>query len=300
MGSKRPASGNDGQRKKKFRMASGFIDPATSGIYATCARRKEKRAAEELKLYFEEKIEELYGDEIKKLAEEDNEANEVSEESEPKEELSIEEQIQQEVSELKKKANNNNLTKEEKKKELVQFIDLDCECVIFCKTRKPVNPEELVKKIMEELADPENTIKRTRYVQKLTPIMSSCSASLEQLNKLAEHVLGPRFHTEAAKEKGIKFAIEVTRRNFNTIPKMDIINSLVSYIGQNQTYKHKVDLKDYDKLVLVECFKNNIGISVVDRDYSKVYRKYNIQQIYESKFKDEDEKKTEQPDTVKN
>lgn len=296
MATKRAASGNDGPRKKKFRMVSGFIDPATSGIYATCSRRKEKRAAEELKLYFEEKIEEIYGDEIKKLAESNEEGIEGEGEAEPQEELSIEEQIQQEVSELKKKANKNNLSKEERKKELVQFIDLDCECVIFCKTRKPVNPEELVKKIMDELVDPANTVKRTRYVQKLTPIMSSCSASLDQLNKLAEHVLGPRFHTEEAKEQGVKFAIEVTRRNFNTIPKMDIINTLVSYIGQNQTYKHKVDLKDYDKLVLVECFKNNIGISVVDRDYSKIYKKYNVQQIYESKFKDEDIKKSaEQP-----
>ena len=44
-------------------------------------------------------------------------------------------------------------------------------------------------------------------------------------------------------------------------------------------------MKNYEKSVIVECFKNNIGMPVVDGDYRKKYKKYNIQIIFEDKFK---------------
>lgn len=200
----------------------------------------------------------------------------------PNEELSIEEQLNKELAEMKKSSSSK--TKDEKKKDVLQFIDLDCECVIFCKTRRPIEPEKFVKHIIEDLADPQNLVKTTRYISKLTPITNSCSASVEQLSKLADEVLKPHFHDENNKAS-YKFAVEVSRRNFNTIPKMDIINQIVGKVTAGGKYQHKVDLKMYDKLILVECFKNNIGMAVVDGDYQTKYRKYNIQQIYENKFK---------------
>lgn len=294
MGTKRLSDNRNLQAKKKFKVASGFLDPGTSGIYATCARRKERQAAQELGLFFEEKVQEIYGDEISKLDDENHSENEDND-SDNHEEMSIEEQIQQELSELK--SSNKPVTKDEKKKELLQFIDLNCECVVFCKTRRPIVPEEFLKKIMDDLVDPENKIKRTRYVHKLTPITYSCNATMEQILKLADRVIAPHFHTdEAEKGDGYKFAIEVNRRNFNTIPKMDIINNLVSFVCENGKYKHKVDLKNYDKLILVECFKSNIGISVVDGTYNTIYKRYNVQQIFESKFKEEDEKEKAKKD----
>ncbi|SMN18050.1 similar to Saccharomyces cerevisiae YGL232W TAN1 Putative tRNA acetyltransferase [Maudiozyma saulgeensis] len=285
MSTKRSSDGKGDQKKKKFKVASGFLDPGTSGIYATCTRRKERQAAQELGLLFEEKLQEIYGDKLKELENDDNIDENVNE---PKttEELSIEEQIQQELSEIKTASNP--ISKEQKKKELLHFVDLDCECVVFCKTRRPIVPEEFVKKIMDELIDPQNSIKRTRYVQKLTPVTNSCSASMEQILKLAEKVLSPHFHSTESEKEGYKFAVEVTRRNFNTIPKMDIINNLVSVVCENGKYKHKVDLKNYDKLILVECFKNNVGISVVNGDYNKSYKRYNVQQIFEAKLNQKD------------
>mgnify|MGYP003365511178 CR=1 FL=1 len=293
MGNKRPASGKSDQKKKKFKVASGFLDPGTSGIYATCTRRKERQAVQELGLLFEEKLQEMYGDQLKELEKANNDDEE--EEDKAEEELSIEDQIKQELSEMKASANP--VSKDDKKKELLHFIDLNCECVVFCKTRKPIIPEEFVQNIMDELRDPNNMIKRTRYVQKLTPITNSCSATMEQILKLAEKTIAPHFHSEEAEEEGCKFAIEVTRRNFNTIPKMDIINNLVSFVCENGKYKHKVDLKNYDKLILVECFKNNVGISVVNGEYNKSYKRYNVQQIYEAKLKKEEE---ENKKTVEN
>ncbi|CCH61092.1 hypothetical protein TBLA_0E00310 [Henningerozyma blattae CBS 6284] len=286
MGEKRANPKNDGGKNKrmKYRLATGMIDPGTSGIYATCARKKERFAVQELGLLFEEKLQEYYEKELTDLAKEGKIASDLDEE-EPAE-LSIEEQIKQELSEIKR---SNSKTKTfdnngRQKKEILQFIDLNCECVVFCKTRRPIIPEKFVKRIIEELADPSNMEKRTRYIQKLTPITNSCNASMDQFIKLLEIVLEPHFHSKDV-HQDYKFAVEVTRRNFNTMEKIDMINQVVSQVSKSENHNHTVDLKNYDKLILVECFKSNIGVSVVDGDYLKKYKKYNIQQIFEAKFK---------------
>lgn len=273
--------GGDSQKKKKFKVASGFLDPGTSGIYASCSRRKEHQAAQELGIFLEEKMEEYYKDEIEQLNKKTEDgADKFEKEDEKEEELSIEDQLNKELAEMKK--SDKSKTKDERKKDILKFIDLNCECIIFCKTRRPIVPEDFVERIMKDLSDPDDKMKRTRYVQKLTPITNSCSASMEQLIKLTDEVLAPHFHTEAGRHD-YKFAVEVSRRNFNTLERMDIINQVVSQVGKAGKYQHKVDLKNYDKLILVECFKNNIGMSVVNGDYAKKYKKYNIQKIFEDK-----------------
>lgn len=237
-------------------------------------------------LLFEEKVEELYGEELRNMDNSNEECNNYT--SGEKKELSIEEEISLELSELKAKNTSGN-GNETKKKETIHFIDLNCECVIFCKTRKPLVPEIFVKKVIQDLANPSHMEKRTRYIQKLTPITSSCSSSMDQLIKLSQRVLAPHFHDENS-DKAYKFAVEVTRRNFNALERLDIIKQVVSQVIQEGKYKHQVNLKDYDKLILIECFKNNIGMCVVDSDYSKKYKKYNVQQIYEVKMKEQDAK----------
>lgn len=266
MGTKRSNDGGDNKRVKKFKVASGFLDPGTSGLYATCARRKERQAIQELAAVLEEKIEEIYGETAEG-------------EDEPVQEgLSIEDEIAKELQEMKEKK------EDQDKKQLLKPIDLSCECVVFFKTRKPVIPTDLVKKVIEDFSNPESKEKRTRYIQKLTPITYSCNATKEQFQKLIDQIIDPVFKTD----KTYKFAVEVTRRNFNTMERMDIINQVVGSVMK--LGDHKVDLKDYDKVIMVECFKNNIGMSVLDGDYSKTYKKYNVQQLYEAKFKENDKK----------
>lgn len=269
----------------QFKLSSGFLDPSTAGIYATCARKHEKQAAQELGLFFEEKLEQIYAAELKEADEQEvGESDDGSDEKT----LSIEDEIKRELLELKDKRTPGD-PKDSTKRETLKFIDLNCECVIFCKTRKPIVPEEFVKQIIKDISDPGNLEKRTRYIQKLTPITSSCSSSMEQLSKLAQRVLAPHFHNEGSQQDHT-FAVDVTRRNFNALERLDIIKEIVSEVGKDGKYNHKVDLKNYDKLILVECFKNNIGMSVVDGDYTKKYKKYNVQQIYENKLKEHAEK----------
>lgn len=217
-----------------------------------------------MKLIFEDKFKEYYKD-----------CDQIGDdEDEEEEELSIEDAIKKELQELQP-------TKDNTKKEPFTFIDLGCECVVFCKTRKPIDPVEFVTKICQESF--ESKIKTTRYTQKLTPISFSVSASIEELEKLAKKVLAPHFHKEEGQEP-VSFAIKVSSRNFNTIDKMDIIKKIAECVGRD--HGHKVDLKNYNKLILVECFKNNIGMSVVE-NYDK-YQKFNLQQIFEKNMSEQE------------
>lgn len=250
---------NEESRKKggnkKFK-ANGFIDPNTTGIYATCTRGKEQGCTKELLNLFTEKAEEYYD----LSAVEDDE-----EDKEEKKELSIEEQIKQEVEGLKD---------DKSKPKLFTPIELGCECLIFIKTKKPIEPESFIKRICTESS--ESKQKNTRYTQKLSPVTFSVSPSVDELKKLSKRVLAPHFHQEKD-QKPIKFAINVTRRNFNALEKDVIIKTVAECVGRD--HGHSVDLKKYDKLILIECYKTNIAMSVVD-DYEQLC-KYNLQQIYE-------------------
>lgn len=251
---KRKSESGGGNRNKKYK-TSGFIDPNTSGIYASCNRGREQGCRKELMSLLTEKVEEWYPDWEKEV-----------EEDEESQELSVEDQIKKELDELK--SENKSI-----KKHVLLPIDLGCECLVFIKVRKPVVPAEFVERLCNEVY--ESKVKNTRYTQKLTPINFSVSASMEELVKLAEKILKPHFHQED--QKPVKFAIQVTRRNFNTLEKEDIIKTIANCVGRE--HGHSVDLKKYDKLILVECYKNNIGMSVVE-DYLRL-EKFNLQQIFE-------------------
>lgn len=264
---KNNSGGND--RRKKYRVVSGLIEPSTSGIFITCNRHQEKKCQQELGIIFREKYEEWYKD-----VDADGDGEE---EQEEEEELSIEDSIKKELEEIKNQAKPSN------KKEPLSFIDVGCECIVFCKTRRPIKPAEFVERLCKEAS--ESQVKSTRFTQKLTPITFSVSASVEELKKLCERVLDPVFKDT----EGLKFAIKVSSRNFNTIDRMDIIKQVASHVGN----KHSVDLKNYDKLILIECFKNNIGMSVVSSDYDKL-QKFNLQQIFIKSFKDKKTKEEEE------
>lgn len=245
---------------KKYKVVTGFVDPNTSGIYATCVRGKEPQCRQELMSILEEKIGEYF--DLDAECDSDNE----QEEQGKRAEVSIEDQVQQELQAMK--------DAKISKKEFLMPIDLGCICLVFIKTRKPILPDVLVHRLCQESLD--SNVKTTRYTQKLTPIVDSCSASKEELVKLTKKVLAPHFHN-AEDQKPIKYAIQVSRRNFSAIPKDTIIKTIAEHVGRD--HGHVVDLKNYDKLIVVECYKSNIGMSVID-DYLKLER-YNLQQIYE-------------------
>lgn len=300
--SKRGRDDSKGNNRKRYKVVQTTLDPNTSGIYVTCTRSKERSAASELMALLEDKAEEYYGEELKALQEDALEGDEGKEESTndqankdesfEKEELSIEEQVQKELQELKD--NKTQFYDAKKKKPVLQQIDLQTECLVFIKTRKPIAPEEFVHNIIKDMANPDDLHKRTRFVQKFTPVTDSCHASMEELGKLCDRVLPKHFHQEGT--ESLKFAVEINKRNFNTMDKMEMIKFIAGYVGKQGSLDHKVDLKNYDKLVLLQCFKNNIGMCVVDKDYRIDYKKYNIQELFQQKLKNKEMKKLQTED----
>ncbi|KAI5970239.1 hypothetical protein CANMA_000851 [Candida margitis] len=247
---------------KRFKGGAKLLDPNTAGIYATCPRRKEQQCRSELMNVLSEKIHEYF-----------NLHEGISKDKEETGDLSIEEKIQLELSEMEEAKTN-------PKANYLQPIDIDVECVVFIKTRKPIDPAVLVQKYVEECY--ESGTKTTRTTQKLTPISDSCSATgdtEEHLKDLSKRVLQKHFHGKD--QEPVKFAIQVSRKNFDTLTSEAIIKAVAETVGRD--HGHTVDLKNYDKLIIVECYKNNIGMSVVE-NYLK-YSKFNLQQIYDKTSK---------------
>lgn len=258
---KRSNSG-PGNQTKKPRVGGGNLDPGTRGIFATCNRGRERGSRKELMGLLMDKIDQMYP-EWQAEVEEENDDNEENEENED-----FEAKVQAELAGLK-----NPPAGEKKKKHIVEPIDLSCECLVFVKVRRPADPYALVHRLCSEAY--KLGVKSSRFTQKLKPISDSVSASLEELKKLAQRILKPHFHAD--NQKPVKFAIQVNRRNFNALERDDIINNIATIVGRD--HGHTVDLKNYDKLIIVECFKSNIGMSVVE-DFMK-FERFNLEQIFD-------------------
>lgn len=85
-------------------------------------------------------------------------------------------------------------------------------------------------------------------------------------------MLKPEFHAEED-QKPVKFAIKTTCRNHSVLSRDEIIKAVAESVGRD--HGHKVDLKNYDKLILVEAYKGSIGMSIVDPVYDDL-EKFNL------------------------
>jgi tRNA acetyltransferase TAN1 len=73
-------------------------------------------------------------------------------------------------------------------------IKMSVDCLLFVKTRPPIDPVAFVRRICEDAksrADPGQM--RCRYVNRLTPVTATAKATEQGLVELAKEVLGPFF-----------------------------------------------------------------------------------------------------------
>ena len=210
------------------------IEPGDAGIWATCPMGKEGPCTSELRDLFEEYATKLYGETSNNAAracgeENDDEINGVD----------IESEIREEVQGLKSSS--------KKEETLFQPVKTDIQCVLFFKTRPPIEPVEFVQRICKDAL--QGATKKHRWVKRLTPITVMGKASEEGLEKVAAAVLEPIFHSKDG--ASTKFAIRPTRRNHNVLQRDDIIKQIATFVGP----KHTVDLKNYDHLILVDVYR---------------------------------------------
>ncbi|CAN9127710.1 unnamed protein product [Alternaria alternata] len=232
---------------------SRAIKPGDAGIWATCAMKKEAKSVSDLRDLFQEYATTLYG-----TAESNGTAAEDSSDSEGGD---IEAEIKKELADIRKPAT----------KPLFTSLKLDTQCLMFFRTRSPIEPVTFVHKICQDIANGAQP-KNLRYVKRLTPITATDKATPQGLEAVAKEVLAPHFH--GADQVGKKFAIRPSIRNNKEFLRDGVINTIAAAVGPG----HKVDLKNYDLLILVEIYKNVLGMSVVGPDFEKLKR-FNIEEL---------------------
>ena len=82
-------------------------------------------------------------------------------------------------------------------------VHLDLECVLFFKTRSPIDPVDFIHRICKEAASKPD-IRRMRYVNRLTPVTIVGKATEKGLEEVGKTVLGAHFQLSGEEEKEAK------------------------------------------------------------------------------------------------
>ncbi|KAG9236060.1 hypothetical protein BJ875DRAFT_248428 [Amylocarpus encephaloides] len=252
----------------------GSIEPGDSGIWVTCARGQEARATTELKSLMYEFAEKFYG-----LSEEPEEGDGVEDDGD------IESSIKKEAAAM---GDTN------RKPRLFSTVRLGIECVLFFKVQPSIDPVDICRRICEEVASNSRN-RRTRYINRITPVTLIGKATEKGLEELTSTILKDHFTmvgVEAAdsatdvqpadsesepKQDSHTYAIRPTIRNHNKPLKRDVvIQQIASSIGD----AHKVNLTKPDKVIIVEVYQTVCGMSVMGNDWERLKR-YNLAELYQ-------------------
>ncbi|KAL8708799.1 MAG: hypothetical protein Q9220_006360 [cf. Caloplaca sp. 1 TL-2023] len=248
------------QVPKKNYSSAPSIGPGDAGIWATCDMHKEGLCTNELKSFFDEYATSIYGDALTNNTTNLKESNDASND--------IEAEINREVQGIQTPSQTPPFVP----------IKIDVQCVLFFKTREPVEPVSFVQRICSDVLD-NATTRKTRHVKRLTPMTRMGKATEKSLEEVAKEVLAPVFHQNAPAQK---FAIRTTIRNHHTMKRDDIIKRVADLVGE----RHKVDLTNYNHLIMVDIYRNVLGMSVVGSDFEKLKR-FNLTELHESTPKSE-------------
>ncbi|KAK2773710.1 hypothetical protein FQN52_004517 [Onygenales sp. PD_12] len=263
--SKRPR-GNDGAGQPSKRNKKGHqwyksntrqwtyrqvIERGDAGMFVSSNRGKERNCVSEM-------MDLLYQD-----LESQNPPDERKDEDSASDNDDIEAQIKKEVEGMKPQKKSN---------KLFQAVKLDIPCLSFIRIDKALDPVQIAHRLcVEARANPDK--KRSRWIQRMTPITLTQKVLGGGLEELSREVLKPHFHSGGPPKK---YAIRPSVRNNSEWNRDSVIKLVAGIVGP----EHPVDLKNFDALILVDVVQNICGMSVVGRDYEELKR-YNLSEIYE-------------------
>ena len=254
--------------KKSSPQYAASIEPGDAGIWATCARGKEGKSTFDLRDLFQDYAGQIYpalsydadaGGNVEDLG------------------ADIEASISAEVTAL-----TSSKAKSTGQDSLFQPVKLDTPCVLFFKTTPPIEPGSLVSQICADKAAG-HVVRGCRFVKRLTPMTRMGRATPHSLDEVCEAVL-----TEAAlgpPESGRKYAIRPTIRDHNVMKRDEIIELVARKVGKG----YVVDLKKPSVVVLVEVYRNMLGMSVVQGGEFERLKRYNLAEIEGPRGEDRDE-----------
>ncbi|WVW85493.1 hypothetical protein I302_107531 [Kwoniella bestiolae CBS 10118] len=217
------------------------------GICVTTILNKERSAEAELIEYLERIADELYPETIDSGIKQEED-----------DELDFEAQLKKDLESMD----------QSKKSTRFHLCSHDVICVIYINVLPPLSPDRLVRHIMEQAESSART--QLKWCKRIIPITGVSGATLKQLSDMAAGVVAEGFKTDD--DRPLKFGIETNTRQSDRLDRMDMIHTVAGEITKLEK-GHKVDLKKPDKTVLVELYKNSVGMGIVE-DYER-FKRYN-------------------------
>jgi len=123
-------------------------------------------------------------------------------------------------------------------------------------TDKNIPSTTLLSKIFNYMNENKDTCFKTRHTSRVIPIEGTCACNLESVMRLANNLIPPHFHPP---QKPSKYKVDIKRRANNSFPRDQFTREVVKLIN----YKNTVDMKNPDKIIIVEIFKGAAAMSVV-------------------------------------
>ncbi|ETS85500.1 hypothetical protein PFICI_03525 [Pestalotiopsis fici W106-1] len=257
----------------------GTLEVGDVGFWVSCQRTKEQKALTELIAICDEYGEKVYG--LKRQDDEVADDNNSDEEN-----GDIEASIQKELESMKTNA------KSRRENSAFAPMRINMDCLLFVKTKPPVEPREVVRRICEDakLAT-DRAQRKSRFINRFTPITLMGRATETGVQETAKTVLAEHFQLAGVDEQptdeqkqGPSYAIRYTSRAHNVLKRDDVIKQIAGLIGP----RHKVNLTAPDKVILVEVFQTFCGMSVVGGDFESLKR-YNLNELYVAAFQAQEE-----------
>ncbi|KAH6890971.1 hypothetical protein B0T10DRAFT_298339 [Thelonectria olida] len=294
-GFKKSKGGNAGKWQTPHRKAmhaqkvdmGSTLEVDDAGIWVTYARGMKGKSIREFKAICNKYGESLFGVEAPK--------DPLDEEKDEHDGLDIEASIQQELESFK----------ESKPKERQVFtpVSTGLECLFFMKTAKPIDALRLTQQMCQDAKNcPDPRERKTKYINRLTPVQDMDKATESGIERVARSVLGKSFELKSEGDKdgeegqnggdvaeapACTYAIRHNIRSHSTFKSDVVIKKIAGLVSP----KHKVNLGNPDKVVLVEIFQMYCGISVVDGKQWEELKRYNLNELY--KLASETNKKDE-------
>lgn len=104
---------------------------------------------------------------------------------------------------------------------LFEYVHLDLPCLLFFKTRAPVDPVDLVHRICKEVvANPD--IRKMKYINRLSPVSVIVKANEKGLEELASIVLAKHFQLSESENE--QSASKAEESNSNASPPSVSLN----------------------------------------------------------------------------
>lgn len=150
-----------------------------------------------------------------------------------------------------------------------QVVESKTTNCVFIKTSLE-HPDELVTKIFTELWETKKC--KSRFILKLHPVLGTCRAAEDKIEKLAEDVLAPVL----ADADGLTYCVMYKVRCNNSLDREAIIQ-LVARVADRINPSLKVKFDEPDLVISVDILQKVCCIGVL-KDFNK-FKKYNMQEV---------------------